>query len=812
MAQGDNKVDLTIQAYNNTKPAFDALKNSLTELGGAGDGPIGRLLAMIGNIQPGIAGVVVAITAGVTYMVQAFTKTVQIGAQLYEMSQKTGIAVEKLSLLRYVADQTGTSMESLEKATGFFAKNIMNAADGGSQQAEYFKKLGINIRDTNGNFKDTDVLMLEVADRFKGMPDGVTKTALAMNLFGRSGKDMIPMLNEGSAGIQKMMARADALGLSFSKDGAAAAHEFEQKLKDLKSSSEGTAVSIGQKLLPAVIALLDKLSDADTSKLREQLRAIDAQIDASETKWGGLKAAASFSLNSVTGGLLGDVPQPDRSRQELGALRRMRADTQKMLDDMSEDKKKKRLEDEAADKKAIADLIDRNKERLSADQQFLKASLALFDEEIKTRQDKLQLMEELGISSEEEYYAKKNQLEVTALETKRDTLERELQAELDAWDQRKKLYKEKADYEKASAEVDQKTAAIRTEIARTGEQLEQKKIDKEKGYIEAAKKTAEELKKTYGEQEKIIQELAKYYGDAYDYAIKKVDELKQKSQLINDTIKDAESFLNKNFGKQPTGKDQAVKDYQDMVKSVMSGEANNPFDPEKTKAAIEQLKSFISKYKSEDTGFSFDSSKFEVGQAKTGMEELISKLRLMKTDTDQTTNAWQSYADKVNSSTQECKQWIYSLQLRIKDLDQQVAFNRELNLNTATAEASLARLLAQIRQVNTELTAANTPKGYATPVVNYGGDSWGNVPFADAAPSYASGTPYVRRSGLAFIHRGEGILTAEQNTSRGGSLVIQGGITINGATKTTPEMATELVSEINRKIERGEVRIAERRR
>jgi len=97
-------------------------------------------------------------------------------------------------------------------------------------------------------------------------------------------------------------------------------------------------------------------------------------------------------------------------------------------------------------------------------------------------------------------------------------------------------------------------------------------------------------------------------------------------------------------------------------------------------------------------------------------------------------------------------------------------------------------------------------------VVNYGGDSWGNVPFADAAPSYASGTPYVRRSGLAFIHRGEGILTAEQNTSRGGSLVIQGGITINGATKTTPEMATELVSEINRKIERGEVRIAERRR
>ena len=51
-------------------------------------------------------------------------------------------------------------------------------------------------------------ILLETADKFKGLPNGVDKTAIALKLFGRSGKDMIPVLNLGSKGIQELQKKS----------------------------------------------------------------------------------------------------------------------------------------------------------------------------------------------------------------------------------------------------------------------------------------------------------------------------------------------------------------------------------------------------------------------------------------------------------------------------------------------------------------------------------------------------------------------------------------------------------------------------
>ena len=46
-------------------------------------------------------------------------------------------------------------------------------------------------------------VMMQVADAFKKMPDGAEKAGLAMKLFGKSGADLIPLLNEGADGLTK---------------------------------------------------------------------------------------------------------------------------------------------------------------------------------------------------------------------------------------------------------------------------------------------------------------------------------------------------------------------------------------------------------------------------------------------------------------------------------------------------------------------------------------------------------------------------------------------------------------------------------
>ena len=78
-----------------------------------------------------------------------------------------------------------------------------------------FKKLNIDLKDSSGQLQATDKVLAQIADRFKSMPDGPQKTALAMQLFGRQGKDMIPFLNQGSAGLAELNKKAHELGVTF---------------------------------------------------------------------------------------------------------------------------------------------------------------------------------------------------------------------------------------------------------------------------------------------------------------------------------------------------------------------------------------------------------------------------------------------------------------------------------------------------------------------------------------------------------------------------------------------------------------------
>src|SRR5690606_12032417 len=109
-----------------------------------------------------------------------------------------------LSALKVQAALSDISIESLETSLKKFNKTIAEAAGGSKLQADSFKAIGIALKDSNGNLKSTEVLLGDVADKFAGYQDGAAKTALAMNLFGRAGADMIVQLNGG----RKAMAEA----------------------------------------------------------------------------------------------------------------------------------------------------------------------------------------------------------------------------------------------------------------------------------------------------------------------------------------------------------------------------------------------------------------------------------------------------------------------------------------------------------------------------------------------------------------------------------------------------------------------------
>lgn len=122
------------------------------------------------------------------------------------------------------------------------------------QSADSFQKLGISTVDASGKQKDFNTLLDEVADKFKAMPDGVDKTTIAMDLFGRSGKDMIKTLNLGSDGIADLEKKADALGLTLNAKTVGAIANLVASQKDLKEQQDAMKISVGTLTAPILTA------------------------------------------------------------------------------------------------------------------------------------------------------------------------------------------------------------------------------------------------------------------------------------------------------------------------------------------------------------------------------------------------------------------------------------------------------------------------------------------------------------------------------------------------------------------------------
>jgi len=187
---------------------------------------------------------------------------IQFADQLDEMSNRLGISSETLSGWGYAAKMSGTDLESLTSALPKLSKTLAAAADDGSKAGELFKALGIDAVDAAGNLRDVEEVLPEIADRFKALKNDTAEAAIAQELFGRSGAEMLEFLNRGSDGIEELTDRAAKLGIVVSGETAASAAKLNDRLDDLKAISRAFGLEIAELVVPQLTRLVDWLVDS----------------------------------------------------------------------------------------------------------------------------------------------------------------------------------------------------------------------------------------------------------------------------------------------------------------------------------------------------------------------------------------------------------------------------------------------------------------------------------------------------------------------------------------------------------------------
>jgi hypothetical protein len=254
-----NRAQILISAIDQTKTAFDSIKRGL-----------GGLTDTAKSVNGVLANLGVAVSvAGLTAMVKSAFDT---GDALDEMSQRVGVSVETLSVWKPAAEQSGVSGESFEKGLRKLSTTMLEAATGSEDAARGFSAVGVEFKNQDGTLRATDQVLLDLAERFKAMPDGAEKTALAVQLFGKSGAELIPFLNQGRDGINELAAEMQALGVQMSSETAAQAGNFNDALDKLKLAT----TSIGNQIIASLLPALNDMAGGmvESAKQGGTLRAI----------------------------------------------------------------------------------------------------------------------------------------------------------------------------------------------------------------------------------------------------------------------------------------------------------------------------------------------------------------------------------------------------------------------------------------------------------------------------------------------------------------------------------------------------------
>lgn len=236
---GALRVDLGL----NTAAFHDGLKRST-----------GGIVAFAAGAKKLLAPVAIAGAAAATGIGLAVKGTIDAADDMSKAAAKFGIPIETLSRLAYAGDLSGVSLDTLGTSVSKLSRQMADAAAGSKSAIDAFANVGVEFANADGGLRDADAVLQDLADRFAAMPDGAAKTAAAMELMGRGGAAMIPMLNGGSEALRKMMAEASTFGQVFDAEMGGQAEQFNDNISRLQGSFGKLAADLTKQLLPHLAA------------------------------------------------------------------------------------------------------------------------------------------------------------------------------------------------------------------------------------------------------------------------------------------------------------------------------------------------------------------------------------------------------------------------------------------------------------------------------------------------------------------------------------------------------------------------------
>ena len=265
------------------------------------------------------AGVATAVGAGGAALFGVAKNAADTGDRIDKLSQKVHMSRQGFQEWEYILSQNGTSIEVLQGGMKKMNKTLDDAKSGNEKAQESFKRVGLSMKELkNATPEEAFEMTVEALQK---MPDGAEKAALASELLGRSGSELMPLLNGSSDSVKELKKQAHDLGIVLSDDAVNSSALFTDTLDNLQRSFGAVVSKVGVAVMPimqqfadwilanmptiqavfgAVFGFIQRVVQTAVNIFRDYLLPVIQGVVAwIKTNWPQIKEVISITLNAA---------------------------------------------------------------------------------------------------------------------------------------------------------------------------------------------------------------------------------------------------------------------------------------------------------------------------------------------------------------------------------------------------------------------------------------------------------------------------------------------------------------------------------
>lgn len=366
------------------------------------------------------------------FFADAVTDAAAYADEIMTLEKTSGMSAEAIQELKYAADLLDVSFETIEGALTKTTKSMSSARDGTGAAAEAYKALGVSVTDADGNLRKSEDVFYDVIAALGKIPNETERDALAMEILGKSAKELNPLIEAGADTLSDLRKEAHKVGAVMDGDTLNALGGVQDELDRLKNTwsalKRTLGAKVGIKILPDLekfVGLVQNL--AETGNVSEFIDKMLRELTKTRN-WSGV----GEKIGELLGKVLGNAPKILEAGLKLagGIIKGFIQGIPKMGEIIAEELYNSRLSDAARDAIYNLDNVKKKLEEIPGASDRVAGSLSdiaakqteaehwieIFDElskkanptatdteRLKTAVDKLnELFPELGLKIDDE--------------------------------------------------------------------------------------------------------------------------------------------------------------------------------------------------------------------------------------------------------------------------------------------------------------------------------------------------------------------------------------------------------------------------